>query len=127
MVCTSCQYPGSTTCFHIRVWFPQDSRHRQLWKIMFWLYSFHFIYQKPETIAHIYNRGIKCGTTLDIKHEANRISFSANTKSMYLARNTSPAGRQVSVSDRRTYFEHVRTQHHLIARFKMISIIFHKG
>src|SRR5258708_1258491 len=34
--------------------------------------------------------------------------------------------RRFAVSDRLTYFKHVRPQDHLIVRLKMIGIIFHK-
>src|SRR6187200_943056 len=77
MVCTARKQPCGASCFQVRQWFPEHSRHREFWQSMFWSNRFNIIYDKSEPVTHIHYRNIYCRTRRSVEYEPYGVFFSS--------------------------------------------------
>ena len=113
--------PGFRSGTQIRLRFPQGVGHRQLRQIVRRRDGFNGIDQQTEAISQIDQAGDNRRAGLGIEDQTRRIRFAADTQRLDVE------DRFLSGSDRRAHFQHMRTEHQVVAVVEVVGVILHKG
>ncbi len=119
MMRTACKYPQLKGAFEIGQGLPERAGYGQLRHSAGQGDRFDLVQYKPEGISLINDSRSYCHSRFCTEHEACRIILPANGKRVHF-------NLRFYSGNGRADFEHVRAEHKLVARFKMVRVVFHK-